>query len=224
MSKNTEIKADIRTKNGTGASRALRREGKIPATLYGVGEPKALAFDAKNLTKLAHSAGFMTSLLSIDVGGEKIRAIPRETQLHPLNGKIMHIDFLLLAANARIDVEVSVSFINEELSPGLKRGGVLNIVRHEVELTCPAESIPDVLIADLTGLDIGDSIHITGIKLPENVQPTIADRDFTVATIAAPAAVRSEEEEGAAAEEEGAAATADEEKPDENKGDKESSD
>lgn len=170
-----EIKADIRKNKGTSASRALRRDGKIPASLYGEGESAlALSFDGRMLSRIAHTEGFMTSLLSIDIDGKKVRAIPRETQVHPINGALMHVDFLLLGANARIDVEVNVSFINEELSPGLKRGGVLNIVRHEVELSCPAESIPDELIADLEGLEIGDGLHISSIALPEGVNATIA--------------------------------------------------
>lgn len=200
MNNNLEIKAETRPNNGTSSARALRRAGKIPAILYGDGESQSLAFDDKTLSKLAYSGNFMTTLLSIDIEGKIVRAIPRETQTHPLNGKIMHVDFMRLAANARIDVDVAVNFINEELSPGLKRGGVLNIVRHQIELSCPAENIPDDIVADLEGLDIGDSIHISQIKLPGNVETTITDRDFTIATIAAPASVRSEEEEEGAEE------------------------
>ncbi len=224
MGDTLEIKANSRTKSGTSAARALRREGKIPATLYGEGQIHSLAFDAKTLSQFAYKPNFMTSLLSIDIDGKKVRAIPRETQMHPLNGKILHVDFLMLGANARIDVEVNVNFINEELSPGLKRGGVLNIVRHAVELSCRAEAIPDEIVADLEGLDIGDGVHISSIKLPEGVEPTITDRDFTVATIAAPAAVRSEEEEAAEAEaaaegEEAAAAEDKDEKEEKESGD-----
>ncbi len=196
------FKASPRDLCGTSSARSLRRSGQIPAILYGGGgDALPIALDAKNLTQYAQRAGFMSTLCTIDLDGQPVRALPREAQIHPLNGQILHMDFLRLTADSLIEVGVRVSFINEEASPGLKRGGVLNIVRHEVELKCPAESIPDELTADLEGLDIGDSIHISMIELPDNVTPTITDRDFTVATIAAPAALRSEEEEAAEAAE-----------------------
>ena len=198
MSEPLALKAEARAGSGTSSARSLRRSGQIPAILYGgAGGAQAIAFDAHMLTRHVQRPGFMTTLIEIELNGETIRAIPRHTQLHPLSGRLLHMDFLRLAADSRIDVEIGVSFIHEELSPGLKRGGVLNIVRHEVELSCPAESIPDEITANLEGLDIGDSIHISDIALPENVSPTITDRDFTIATIAAPASVRSEETEAA---------------------------
>ena len=195
------LKASARERSGTSSARALRRSGQIPATLYG-GEDGAqsIALDAHSLTLRAKRTGFMSTVCTLELDGTAIRALPREAQIHPLNGKILHLDFLRLMADSLFDVEVRVRFINEEASPGLKRGGVLNIVRHAIELKCPAEAIPDELIANLDGLDIGDSIHISMIELPANVTPTITDRDFTVATIAAPAALRSEEEEAAEAE------------------------
>ena len=215
------LKASARERSGTSSARALRRGGQIPATLYG-GETgaQAIAFDAHSLTLRAKRAGFMSTVCTIDLDGKAIRALPREAQIHPLNGKILHLDFLRLMADSLIDVEVRVRFINEETSPGLKRGGVLNIVRHAIELKCPAESIPEELIANLDGLDIGDSIHIAMIELPDNVTPTITDRDFTVATIAAPAALRSEEEEAAEAEAAEAEAEAAEKAEEDDKGDK----
>jgi len=203
MSDPLQIEALPRKQSGTSAARSLRQQGQIPAILYGGNsQAQAITLNAHKLTQYVQRPGFMTTLIAIKLNGETIRAIPRQTQLHPLNGKILHMDFLRLAADSRIDVEVGVVFINEALSPGLKRGGVLNIVRHEVELSCPAEAIPDEITANLEGLDIGDSIHISHITLPDKVNPTITDRDFTIATIAAPAAVRSEETEETQAEEE----------------------
>ena len=195
------LKALAREDSGKSSARAMRKKGLIPAILYGGKDaPQSLGFDAMSLTKKAHDKGFMTKLVSIELGGKNIRAIPRETQLHPLTGRILHIDFMRLGADSRIDVEVAMNFINEDKSPGLKRGGVLNIVRHEVELSCPAESIPDILTANLEGLEIGDAIHISHIALPDKVHPTISDRDFTIATIAAPAIIASEEESEESAE------------------------
>ncbi len=205
----TTLKAAARNRAGTSSARALRRSGQIPAILYGGGSAsQSIALDAKILTLQAKRTGFMSTVCSINLDGTNVRALPREAQVNPINGQIVHVDFLRLLADSLIDVEVRVRFINEETSPGLKRGGVLNIVRHEVELKCPAEAIPDEIVANLDGLDIGDSIHISMIELPEKVIPTITERDFTIATIAAPAALRSEEEEAAEAAEAAEAETA----------------
>ncbi|MCP4314623.1 MAG: 50S ribosomal protein L25/general stress protein Ctc [Hyphomicrobiales bacterium] len=205
MSNSYELKAEARERVGKGSARELRRNGMIPAVIYGDKQPPvSIALPYKDVTMKIHSGGFMTTIATIDVDGKKIRVLPKDYQLDPVRDFTMHVDFLRISKNTSVTVDVPVHFINEEESPGIKRGGVLNIVRHTVEVNCPADSIPESFIADLTGLDLGDGIHISGITLPEEVELTITDRDFTIATIAAPAGLKSEEEEEAeAAEEEG---------------------
>ena len=193
MSAVKQIQAVARDRVGKGAARAVRREGRVPAVIYGAGaaaDPVALDF---NQTKQLILAGhFLTTIFEIEVDGRKTRAIPRDYQLDPVRDFPIHVDFLRLAEGQRIKVEVPVHFINQEASPGLKRGGMLNIVRHSVELEVAAEDIPDALTADLTGIEIGDSMHISAIRLPEGARPTITDRDFTVATVVAPSGLKEE--------------------------------
>lgn len=204
MSKVVELKAAARDRVGKGAARATRRAGLVPAVIYGDKQPpEPIAVERKELATLIKGGSFLTTLFAVDLNGEKSRVIPRDVQFDPVRDFPLHVDFLRLGEGARLDVSVPVRFTNEELSPGIKRGGVLNIVRHEIEVNCVADLIPDHLVADLTGLDIGDSIHISAIPLPEGVVPTIADRDFTVATVAAPAVLTIEEEEAEEEEEEG---------------------
>lgn len=204
---------EVRERTGTGGARAARREGWVPGVLYGGGDdPVAIRLRYIEVAK-AHKAGRMRAHLArIDVPGQKELqpVIAREVQTDPVRDFPIHVDLLRVNEKTRLDVEIPVRFLNEEDSPGLKRGGVLNIVRHTVEVYAPATAIPEYLEADVAGLDIGDSIHISAIKLPEGVTPTITDRDFTVATIAAPSAMRSEE--SAADEGEAAAETGEEEK------------
>ena len=197
-----ELKAELRERVGKGSSRELRRKGLIPAVIYGdKQEPVAISLPSKEVTLKIHSGGFMTTVATIDVGGKKISVLPKDYQLDPVRDFTVHVDFLRVGANTQVNVEVPVHFVNEEKSPGIKVGGVLNIVRHEVELHCPADAIPEFLTADLSGLKIGDGIHISHIKLPQGVTPVIGDRDFTIATIVAPAGGTSgEEEETPAAE------------------------
>ncbi len=193
---------EVRTRTGTGGARVARREGWVPGILYG-GDKGPVAIQLKRVEVLkAFTAGRMRShLAKIDVPGQDYLqpVIAREVQVDPVRDLPIHVDLLRVDENTRIDVAVQVRFLNLEASPGIKRGGVLNIVRHTVEVYAPATAIPEFLEADLTGLDIGDTIHISAIKLPDGVVPVIADRDFTVATIAAPSALRSEENEEAAA-------------------------
>lgn len=199
MAEKTTLTAQARDRAGKGVARALRREGRVPAVIYGDKKSADLVSLAYNeVIRLWNRGTFMSSLLDLEVDGKSQRVIPRDVQLDPVRDFIIHVDFLRLGKGSTIAVEVPVHFLNEEESPGLKRGGVLNVVRHEVELSCPAESIPDAIEIDLTGLDIGDSVHISAVKLPEGVTPTITDRDFTIATVAAPASLVSEEaaEEG----------------------------
>jgi len=203
----TELKATARPRAGKGAARQARREGKVPAVIYGDGKPpEMIALDYNELWKQVLKGHFTSTVFEIEVDGKKNRVIPRELQVDPIKDQPIHVDFLRIGKDARIRVAVPVRFINDALSPGLKRGGVLNIVRHEIEVTCPYDRIPAFFEVDLAGLEIGRSIHISAIGLPAGVEPTIKDRDFTVATIAG--AVKQEEEEvaAAAAPAEGAAA------------------
>ena len=185
MAQVSEIKAYVRAGSGTGDARATRREAKVPAVIYGDGRaPETVALFSNELVNVMNRGRFLSSLLDLDIDGTKVRVIPREVQLDPVNDKLVHVDFQRVSPGSRIRVDVPVRFINEAASPGLKRGGVLNIVRHEIEVTCPAEAIPDRFEFSLDGLDIGRSIHISAIALPEGVKTTIQNRDFTVATIA----------------------------------------
>lgn len=205
-----ELKATARPRAGKGAARQARREGKVPAVIYGDGQPpETISLDYNELWKQVLKGHFTSTVFEIEVEGEadKRRVIPRDLQVDPIKDQPIHVDFLRIGKDALIRVEVPVRFINDALSPGLKRGGVLNIVRHDIEVSCPYDKIPAYFEVDLAGLEIGRSIHISSIALPEGVEPTIKDRDFTVATIAG--AVKQEEETpAAAAAAEGAAAPA----------------
>ncbi|CAK08959.1 50S ribosomal protein L25/general stress protein Ctc [Rhizobium johnstonii] len=188
MSQETyELKAEARERVGKGSARELRRNGLIPAVIYGDKQaPIAIALNTNEVTKRIHAGGFMTTVATIDVDGKKHKVLPKDYQLDPVRDFTMHVDFLRVSGNTQVTVEIPVHFINEEKSPGLKVGGVLNIVRHEVEVHCPADAIPEFFNIDLSGKKIGDSIHIAEVTLPKGVTPVI-DRDFTIATIIAPA-------------------------------------
>jgi large subunit ribosomal protein L25 len=206
MSDIISLVAQPRDRAGKGVARATRREGRVPAVIYGGKEPPVLvALELKDLARRAHSAAFFNHLIELDVGGKKHRVLPRDVQFHPLNERPIHVDFLRVAADATIEVAVPVEFINQEASPGLKRGGVLNIIRHEVDLICPVEAIPDHITVDMTGFQLGDSIHISHVKLPPNVTSSI-DRDFTIATVVAPSGLKSDDAAADAAEAEASAA------------------
>ncbi len=191
MAETPVLKATPRDRVGKGAARAARRQGLVPAVIYGAKEPPLpIALPYKEISARIFGGGFLNTVLSIEVDGETTRVIPRDYQLDPVRDFPVHVDFLRIAEGATVTVEVPVRFINQEASPGLKRGGVLNIVRHTVELVCPADRIPDHLTVDLAGLDINDSVHISDVALPADARPTITDRDFTIATIAAPAGLK----------------------------------
>ena len=191
-----ELKATARPKSGKGAARAERRLNRVPGVIYGdKKEPQMISANYKDLWTHVQTGRFLATLVDLDVGGTVIRTIPRDVQFDPVRDTLVHVDFLRLGKGARIAVEVPVHFFNHEQAPGIKRGGALNIVRHMVELYCPAEAIPDQIDIDLAGFNIGDSIHISYVKLPEGVAPTITDRDFTIATIAG-AGPETEEEAG----------------------------
>lgn len=199
------IAAHGRDGSGKGAARALRREGRVPAVIYGAKEaPRSIALDLRMISREIHRAGFFSRLYDLEIDGTAHRVLARDVQFHPVTEAPLHIDFLRFVAGARIDVEVACHFTDEEDCPGLRQGGVLNVVRHEIELDCPVESIPSEILFSLKGLEIGDSIHISAADLPEGVTPTITERDFTVATIAAPTIMEEpteEEEEGLEGEE-----------------------
>ncbi len=194
-----ELKAEAREQVGKGSARAVRRDGKVPAVIYGDKQPPlAVALSYKEIFYKIHGGGFLTTVATIDVDGKKIQVLPKAYQLDPVRDFPLHVDFLRIGKNTLVSVNVPVRFINEEKSPGIKRGGVLNVVRHEVEFHCPANAIPDFISVDLDGTEIGQSIHISAVKLPEGVKPVISDRDFTIATIAGSSAMKSEEDSGAA--------------------------
>ena len=189
MAEAIELKAWARARSGKGGARAERREGRIPGTLYGDKQaPETISVEYRAVDQQIHTGHFQSTIFVLDVEGKKTRVIPRAVQLEPVRDFPIHVDFLRVSKDALVTVDVPVRFLNEAASPGLKRGGVLNIVRHDIAVRCPADSIPDHFDVDLTGLEIGDSVHISAIKLPEGVRPTIADRDFTVATIVGRAA------------------------------------
>ncbi len=184
MAEVSEIKAAARNEFGKGSARATRREGRVPCIIYGEkDDPQAITVEDKELWMHVRKGQFLNTIYTLDIDGKAQRVIPREIQLHPVRDVPLHVDFLRLGEGATVTVEVPVNFLNEEESPGLKRGGVLNIVRHTIELRCLAEAIPEGLSADLAGLDIGDSLHVSAISFPDGVELTIADRDFTVATV-----------------------------------------
>jgi large subunit ribosomal protein L25 len=212
MAQATELKAQARSGVGKGAARALRRQGFVPAVIYGEKQPPLpVSITYKDAMKRIYAGGFLSHVITLDVDGEKHRVIPRDYQLDPVKDNALHVDFLRVGANTTLDVQVHVTFINEELSPGLKRGGTLNIVRHTVEVSAPADAIPEEITVDLAGTDIGDSIHISAITLPQGVKPTVTDRDFTIATVVAPSGLRSADAEGGEEAEEAAAEEGEEE-------------
>ncbi len=196
--------AEPRRRSGKGTAREARRNGRIPAIIYGnKEEPVSITVERRLLEQELGKSGFFIRLLDVDIDGTKHRVLPRDTQYHPVTDVPMHVDFLRYSADRKITVEVPVHFLNEAESPGLKSGGVINIVRHTIAVLCTADQIPDAFEVDLAGLEIGDSVHAGTLALPQGVELTITDRDFTVATIAAPTVmpVDDEVEEGVEGEE-----------------------
>jgi len=187
VSDNTILNANVRSNTGKGSARAARRAGRIPAIIYGEKKDTiSIDIEEREYRKLMNQSGIFSRLLDISVEGKANTVLTRDIQFHPVSENPLHVDFLRIGKGSNINVSVPVAFINEELSPGLKTGGVLNTVRFELELECPADNIPEKIEINLEGLVVGDSIHISSVNLPEGVKPTITDRDFTIATIAAP--------------------------------------
>tara|TARA_B100000575_G_scaffold293553_1_gene305375 strand:- start:1157 stop:1909 length:753 start_codon:yes stop_codon:yes gene_type:complete len=201
----SNLKATKREKLSTGSNNKLRAEGFIPAILYGGKDPNQnISINKKDLSNIIYSETFLSKVLELEIDGKKEKVIPREVAFHVVSEEPIHIDFMRIITGKKIILEIPVKFINHPDSPGLKRGGVLNIVRRKVELKCPGENIPDEIIVDLAGTDIGTSIKISSVKLPENVIPTITDRDFVVATVAAPTVIKEPEKPAEEAAAEGA--------------------
>ena len=197
MSEQLTLSAETRERAGKGASRAMRREGRVPAVVYGnKEEPLAIHVEEKALVKAMSGGHFMNSVVMIEVGGgQTARTLPKDVQFHPVTDRPLHVDFLRISEHSQVSVAVPVRFINEDDAPGLKRGGVLNVVRHELELVCDAAEIPDEIVIDLTGYNIGDSIHISNVDLPQGSKSAIEDRDFTIATFVASSGMKAPEEE-----------------------------
>ncbi|MCX9146182.1 50S ribosomal protein L25/general stress protein Ctc [Erythrobacter sp. WG] len=194
MSETLTLPAEARERAGKGASRALRREGRTPAVIYGgKEEPIMIHVEQKELVRQLMTGHFMNSIVNIEIGGQTVRTLPKDVAFHPVTDRPTHVDFLRMTGDSKVAVQVPVVFVNEEGSPGLKKGGVLNIVRHELELLCPNADIPEQIEIDVTGKDVGDSIHISDVTLPKGVTSVITDRDFTIATLVAPSALKSSE-------------------------------
>ena len=194
MSEQLTLSAETRDRAGKGASRHLRREGRVPAVVYGNNEEAlSIHLEEKALVKALSSGHFMNSVVMIEAGATPVRTLPKDVQFHPVTDRPLHVDFLRISEHAKVHVDVPIHFVDEDKSKGIKRGGVLNQVRHELELICDAAEIPEEIVVSLAGMDIGDSLHISQVTLPKGAKPAITDRDFTIATIVAPSALKSQE-------------------------------
>jgi large subunit ribosomal protein L25 len=194
MSDVLTLSAETRERAGKGASRAHRREGRVPAVIYGEKQaPISIHVEEKALVKMLSTGHFMNSVIMIDAGGAPTRTLPKDVQFHPVSDRPLHVDFLRIGEHASVHVNVPVHFTDEEGSPGIKRGGVLNVVVHDLELICDAAEIPEEITISLAGLEVGDTIHISSVKLPKGAKPAATD-DFTIATIVAPSALKSTED------------------------------
>jgi large subunit ribosomal protein L25 len=194
------LTAEPRDRAGKGAARAARRSGRVPGIIYGGGEtPVQITLDPRELARAVNRAGFFATVVDVSLGGATHRTLAREVQYHPISDVALHVDFMRVAAGAQVTVSVPVRFINQDGAPGLRRGGILNVIRHTIDIACSIDAIPDRLTVDLTGLEIGESIHVEALTMPEGVRPVLGSRDSTVATIAASSAVREEALAAAAA-------------------------
>ncbi len=201
------VSAEARDRAGKGAARESRRNGRVPAVIYGdKKEPTLISLDPKQIDRLIHKKTFYATLLDVELAGTKHRVLPRDVQFDPVTDRTLHVDFQRIGKDTKVHVNVPVVVRNEAASPGIKRGGVLNLVRHEIEFICSPDAIPQSIEVDLTGLDIGGSIHIHSVKLPENATLAVRERDFTVVSIGAPTGLKAEQQE--AAEKAAAAAAA----------------
>jgi large subunit ribosomal protein L25 len=187
------LSAEPRTSLGKGAARAMRRAGRVPGIIYGDGkDPMAISFEPRELSRAVNRAGFFATIVDVSVDGAVHRTLAREVQYHPISDTALHVDLMRVGAGAQVNVSVPVSFINHENSPGLRRGGILNVIRHSIDIVCAIDAIPERVVVDLDGLEIGDSIHIEAVTLPEGVRAIMGSRDSTIASVAASSAVREE--------------------------------
>ena len=201
MAATATFTAEPRDQVGKGAARAVRRTGMVPGVIYGDGKAAvSLSMDKKELTMALNNPGFFNTIWEVTVGKENYRVLPKDVQLHPVSDQALHIDFLRIGKNTKLHVDIPVVFEGEEQSRGLKAGGVLNIVRHEVAVICNPDDLPEALILDVSAGEIGDSLHVSAITLPKGVELQITDRDFTIATIAAPSVMPADDEEDDEAE------------------------
>jgi large subunit ribosomal protein L25 len=199
MSEQLTLSAETRERAGKGASRYLRREGRVPAVVYGNNEePLSIHLEEKALVKALSSGHFMNSVVMIDAGAAPVRTLPKDVQFHPVSDRPLHVDFLRISEHAKVHVDVPIHFVDEDKSKGIKRGGVLNQVRHDLELICDAAEIPEEIVISLAGMDIGDSLHISQVTLPKGAESAITDRDFTIATIVPSSGVQMEASDAAA--------------------------
>lgn len=199
MSDTLTLSAETRDRVGKGASRALRNEGRVPAVLYGMKQdPMGISVNERELMKLLNTGHFMNSVVMIDAGGKAVRTLPKDVTFDVVTDRPLHVDFLRISEHATVTVAVPIVFTDEEEAPGIKRGGVLNVVRHELELVCDAAEIPSEITVSLAGLEVGDTIHISNVTLPKGTESAIDDRDFTIATVIAPSAMKADVQEALA--------------------------
>jgi large subunit ribosomal protein L25 len=200
MAETITIRAAARDRAGKGPARAARRAGRVPGVIYGEKQPPVLiSVDPRELRAQLSKRGFLARLINVELDGQSVRTLPRDVQLNPVTDAPEHVDFMRVGDKTRLTVAVPVIFENPEKAPGIRRGGILNVVRHEIDIVCTVDNIPERIVVNLDGLDIGDSVHISAISLPAGTRPAISERDFTIASIAAPTAVREEQAAAAAA-------------------------
>jgi large subunit ribosomal protein L25 len=198
MTKIQELSIEARANRGKGPAYQARQKGLVPAIIYGgTDQPETIAVDFRTLERAIEKGAFLTTLLTLDNSGKKTRVLPRQVQLDPVTDRPVHVDFLRLAPGASVRIEIPVHFKGQGESPGLKKGGVLNIVRHKIEMLCPADHIPNEILVDVSKLDIAESLHISDVALPEGAKPKIRGRDFTVCSIVASSTVREEQKAAA---------------------------
>lgn len=187
----------VRDETGTGNAREARRNGNVPGVVYGGDEaPVAVSVKMNEVLKAVNSGDFLNSMIELSHEGKKQKVFTKDVQFHPVTDFPVHVDFYRVTNKTKIDVEVPVEFTGEEASPGMKRGGAMNVVKFAIEVTCPAGDIPEKFVADISALDIGDALHISDMTLPKGVKPTITDRDFTIVTIVASRTSKTEDEDG----------------------------
>ncbi len=193
MTQVQKVKAELRARAGKGNARAVRSEGRIPGVVYGGKEaPVMVSLEERTFVPISQKAGFFTHLMDIEANGKTMRVIPRDVQFDPITDRVLHVDLLRVTSGTKVRVFVPVFFINQDKSPGLKRGGALNIVQHQIQLSCSPEHIPEKITIDLEGKNIGDTIHLEDIKLPADVTPILGNKDTTIASVAAPTVVKEE--------------------------------